>query len=508
MKIFLKYREFLLLALPGAILGIIIIWAMQRWGVGITTDTLFYISVARSLEAGKGLLTITNAGTFEPLTHFPPLMSILLWLLSDNHLFSFQILAFISFFVLVIGLGAYVLFRTKSLTLMVIAQGLLLFSRDLLTVHSMGWSEPLFIVLFIVGAVLLAEYLRTQRISFVVFTAILWGISIVIRYSGLFLIPILFIVLLVSKKQQGNTWKESVLRTMPFAGIVGLPFLSWVAYLWLFVKDSSIREFHVYFMDIHRVIEGYMTFLQWFLPFSLPDSVAVLATLVGVLGTLVAIIMSFTYRAQIISFARKHQDISLWVGLCLAYILFIVATITFFDPITPMDFRIFSPLFPLAVLIVIQLLHTFKKYQWVGFILVVSVIINGMQLISYQFTNGTFLAGPEWQNSETIAAVKDLPKDAKVFSNALTAIYVLGERENSALPFKVTSLKTRNSRFPSEMEHLQKTYENQETYIVVFKPARSISTQHPTEKEIASMLSVSTVKVLRDGIIFKLEKQE
>jgi hypothetical protein len=499
-----KHWNLVLFALPLSVVAVIILITIQKWGLGITTDTLYYVSVARSLSSGKGLLTITDNGTYEPLTHYPPLTSFLVNLVSSDHLFAFQIIALISFFLLVLSCGSYILWKTKSLTLMILSQLLIIFSRDLLSVYSMAWSEHIFILLFVIGSIALAEYVSTKKQSYVILSAILCGVSILSRYSGVFLIPCIMVITFLNEK--GNI-KSRVAKSLFIGFISAIPIILWLGYLQIFVADDSIRQFNIHFIQISRILEGYVTIAQWFSPFVFPKYAEIFVLLIGMLTTIAVPILFIIYRQKVTAYLLDNKENNIWGAIILSYFVFLVASISFFDPLTPLDFRILSPIYPLVVLIMIMVFYKKTNLQFILYFLVAAVIIGGVQFSVFQFERGTILAGPEWEKSETIAAVKQLPKESKVFSNAVTAVYVLGERENATLPLKVTTLKSVNPYYKNEIAEIQSKYENQETYIVFFKPGASISAMYASEKEITSQLSLSKVTELSDGIIFKLEKK-
>jgi hypothetical protein len=51
---------------------------LNPFGVGIYVDSLSYISSAHNLSAGIGMGRITGLGVFKPMTHYPPLYSLVL----------------------------------------------------------------------------------------------------------------------------------------------------------------------------------------------------------------------------------------------------------------------------------------------------------------------------------------------------------------------------------------------------------------------------------------------
>jgi hypothetical protein len=63
-----------------------LVGANTRWGVGLRGDSYAYISGARNLAAGLGYSRISGGGEVRPITHFPPLFSLLLASAEDRAL--------------------------------------------------------------------------------------------------------------------------------------------------------------------------------------------------------------------------------------------------------------------------------------------------------------------------------------------------------------------------------------------------------------------------------------
>ena len=52
--------------------------ASKPYGIGINSDSIAYIRAAENLLQGNGLGRVSGLGSFKPMTHWPPLYSLLL----------------------------------------------------------------------------------------------------------------------------------------------------------------------------------------------------------------------------------------------------------------------------------------------------------------------------------------------------------------------------------------------------------------------------------------------
>jgi len=71
----MRSNAFLILLLILALIGSMAILVATRWGIGVSPDSILYISGARALLAGQGFSLQSPGGEYAPITHFPPLYS-------------------------------------------------------------------------------------------------------------------------------------------------------------------------------------------------------------------------------------------------------------------------------------------------------------------------------------------------------------------------------------------------------------------------------------------------
>jgi hypothetical protein len=74
----MKHKLFLLALLVLAAIGIFALWRSTPYGLGLVNDSATYVEGAANLLAGKGYVRTSGGGELKPITHFPPLFSLLL----------------------------------------------------------------------------------------------------------------------------------------------------------------------------------------------------------------------------------------------------------------------------------------------------------------------------------------------------------------------------------------------------------------------------------------------
>jgi hypothetical protein len=170
----------------AAIAGFFVIQLLAKHGgIGISPDSVTYISAARNFMAGKGLLEFDNV----PMVDFPAFYPIFLATISsiskiDPVAFG-PLLNGLMFALLLLLSGSMMnKFYYPSRWYKVIILSFLVISPCLLEVYSMMWSETLFILLVMIFIDVFRIYLDRENLPLLVLVAILAGLACVTRYAG------------------------------------------------------------------------------------------------------------------------------------------------------------------------------------------------------------------------------------------------------------------------------------------------------------------------------------
>lgn len=158
-----KNPVFLLLLLAAVAGAGIARWCMSS-GVGVSPDSVIYLSAADSLIAGDGLKPIAfhyspKVAGGEPLISFPPVYPLLLSLssiINSDRLSGARWLHSLLFAanIFLVGLLVY-LGTARSALATLVGILLLVSSASMLEIHTMAWSEPPFVLFILLAALLL-----------------------------------------------------------------------------------------------------------------------------------------------------------------------------------------------------------------------------------------------------------------------------------------------------------------------------------------------------------------
>jgi hypothetical protein len=118
--------------------------------------------------------------------------------------------------------------------------------------------------------------------------------------------------------------------------------------------------------------------------------------------------------------------------------------------------------------------------------------------------DGQGYASRAWQESETIAYVKNIPLGAPIYSNGYDAIYYLTKRPAIYLPEKVIHGSARdNQKYSAEVEHMRNALSERNGLLVYFNtlPERWFL---PSESDLKNQLPLTQRFTSTDGSIYEL----
>ncbi len=426
-----------------------------RAGVGLSNDSFVYLSAARHLAEGRGLLVSPcvsyEGGTWAALgenpvtlTHFPPLYPAAVAALGRLGLDlreSARWLNVVLFSVNVAIFGLALFGRCRSDIPPLVATLWIVLSFDLIYLHVMAWSEPLSLALGFGGLTILGSWIdgRGPRSAGLLLAAALTGLAAVTRYAGVVFIGVGVAGLLaIGSSPQMLRRKNTIL----FGGFASLPMLC------LLIHNSANAgrlvnrrlEFHP--PELVRLRELVSTLVSWVIPANLPapERIAVGAgALVG------AVVLHFWLRRakpvrdqRIVRLSPPRALERLLTLFVPAYLVFVLASMTFFDRAIPTDFRLLAPLHlavaALAAFAADGLATRSGLPRRIRTVIVVALAL--LLVVKYSSaTRFADLAGRHGlelsvteRTSSLLASVRRLPAGVRVYSNLSAMTSFLADR--------------------------------------------------------------------------------
>lgn len=317
-----------------------VLYATSKYGVGISPDSVAYISTGRSLLSGNGFHLFNG----EHFVHWPPLFPVLLAMAGFGGC-ALEVCARLInsslFGMLIIACGFLVWQLIGSFPLVFSALLALLFSAPLLSVAVMAWSETCFIVFSLVFFIVFFQYLKQQNMSCLVLSALVACMGCLLRYTGVLLVAIgaLSLILIISEK----SLRERIRHAAVFICVSLAPLGIWICHNFYVTHTLTGHRAPAYWGVVKNSAVALDSLSLWLLPSSLPHIM-----LLGAAGAFL-IFLVFTAFVNPVAF-KCTTRLRIFIFYFLGYVCFLIVTSSLManEPITN---RLLSPLYPFFIII-------------------------------------------------------------------------------------------------------------------------------------------------------------
>jgi hypothetical protein len=479
---------------------------LQRWatrlGIGLSSDSSKYVRYARTIAGREPPPAPGEVNEF--LVHYPPLYPIAIaagaFMYPDTtHACRALQSALLAANIIAISLlSSSMVAQRNRLFAAAGASALFVAFRPTFTVHLWAWSEPLFIFLTFATLWLFAANARAGSRLVPAIAGWSAALAIFTRYAGLSLVPVGLIVCLAPPGTGApqRSIRKRLLDTLVFLAVSLVPF---AALLWrnrLIAGTATSRQFAVYNVLPARIVEAGITVLGWFYTAPAGGTGAAVERLALVAAVALALVLcgwfslgpgfiSDEAEATWISRQRRWLAVSTLFGA--AYAAMLVVSIGFYDPLTPLDDRILSPLAAVfiidAVLVASALLSRLslraaassgQKVNWFGRCAVVIVCLAitaaasvcTAEMASLAASRGLGYRDEWWRRSGLKEAMAMVPPDRRLYSNYPDAIYVLAGRTANGIAARSSTTDTPDLR--TQLDSQRHQLQAAKGYVIYF----------------------------------------
>jgi len=435
--------------LAAAVGFCIIILFARHGGIGVSPDSVVYLSTAENLQASGTLTDFTNRAVVEFPAFYPLFIGGIAFITSWKVLvFAPWLNAFL--FALVIYLSGYIMdfFPSRKLYKWALL-ACIVCSPCLLEVYAMLWSETVFIVFVLLFIIALRNYFESHSRKLLVAAALIASLASITRYSGVAIIATGGFLLLLNtrlplKKKVVDVFLYSAIS--PLFLVINLIRNHTVGGTLTGVREKSITSLNSNLQDTGTV------FYDW-LPFLHGHHTGAKWLAVMIVVILISICFKRFSCGRLLS---SYPGIAAFFSLVYIVFMVAVASISRFETLNS---RFFAPAFiPLLwtasrwILTVYSKVKTASK-RWVTVlgILIFLCFQYGQLAADYETWDGVKDAGipgyaeDSWKQSETVQFIQkdSLPfkKDYIIYSNANDAIYFFTGRVGKFLPHKESSIE-------------------------------------------------------------------
>jgi hypothetical protein len=490
-------------------------WSMSS-GIGVTPDSMIYLSAADRLVEGKGLTPIgyhfsPNIPSGQRLVIFPPAYPLLLAstsLFTSDRLAGAKYIHSFLFAANVFLLGLIIYISSRSIWPALCAMGLFQTSFPLLSIYTMARAEPLFLFFLLSTVLALVLYSRSDQLWLLVVCGITTAGAIMTRYVGIImLLPLVLTVFI-----QSGPLRQRTKRGLLVAGIALLPLAGWVIHNRLAAGSSTARSlaFHLIGVVEARTFVDSLTLL--ITPHALPELVKLL--LVTIAAVVVVYSLWMGLRGQSGTANRYIRFIS--AIIVATYVIFLAAYNSFANPVVDLGPRVVLPVYVFGMFLVFSVIEwqsagRRRTLFWCvvisASVLFVANLRPASYWLSYRHREGEGFTSRAWRESETVKFLKALPSQISVSSNAADACYLFINREVSRLPAKYDQTSARvNTDFGAQMEALRDVL-NKNHALVIYFDSISWRWYLPNRNELEETYKLPVVTRFADGVVYGVQSE-
>lgn len=489
----------LLAAVTGAA---IILLFCGHGGIGISPDSVVYISTANNMLTNGSVADFTNNPTVDFPFFYPFFLGCISWVTRLKPLLFGHVLNAV-LFGLVIYLSGYIMDRFMSIGKWCkwALLSCLVFSPCLLEVYAMLWSETLFILLLLLFMVLIHGYLKSHSRKLLVAIAAVASIAAVTRYAGIVIIGTGGLLLLLDMNQsKSRKTVDLIIYSIisPLLLVINLARNHAVTDTLTGNREPSVTTLGKNLHDTGTV------FHEW-LPFLNGQSAGTKWTAIAIIVFLLCLCLVHFLRTRSLS---NFESIAASFSLC--YILFMVVMATF-SRFEGLNSRFFSPVFIPLLLIAGNRLYLFSKrarafrYPWIAVVFCAAIFVafQYKQLAAdYETWDGVKDAGipgyteDSWKQMEIVQFLQQqklsFKRDHTIYSNSNDALYFMTGRTGHLLPHKDLAAEVRAFM------------EERDCYVIIFNDGEN--TDLVNTGFIVSHKKMKLLHQFEDGAIYVTEK--
>ncbi len=427
-----------------------VIYFVTPWGPSVGSDSVMYLLSAKNLLDAGYFGIIWGQGSFEPLAHYPPVLSLLiagLYTLGMDILSAMRFIDIITFgsCIFVLGFTSYQI--TKKFSLSIQLSIIYLCTPFIFESYTDAMSEGLFYFFMVAGLLYLLLYLERNNRSALLLSAILALGAFMTRYIGIAIsVTCLLSIFFVTRQN----WKNRISDALIF-GLIS-PGLSLIWFFWNFLTTSYFghRTAKVaidlwmssikFRLGLSSVIWNWLT-----LNSNVVVSYDVRKVSIGLFLFFIGILCAFLlFKTFQLPNKNQYRALFSWIivfaltaGVYVA-VYFLAFTLT--APAPDLNERIASPIFIAILMMIFGMIYLaieiwrnskwLRWCSWVFLVVVVSFYLpKTITLANAMRTEGRGYSSRTWRESPVIYAISQLPDSIPIVTNEPAAVLYLTERD-------------------------------------------------------------------------------
>ena len=457
----------LLLGLLAMTAIALVLYGTGTYGVGISPDSVSYLSTAKNLLQGKGFVNYSEGYYLR----WPPLFPLVLALAGLSGSDSTQgarLVNAASLGLIVFLSGQLLLKHIRSKLIAFLVTLSVLFSLPLLNASVMAWAEPLYILCSIISLRALSGCLKQDSLIPLLLCSAFASLACLQRYMGITLVITGIVSLSFFSRHPSRHTRITAIALFCLLSIT--PSLPWLVRNYLISGTFTGHMYPAYYGLLKNISLTGEVLGSWFLPALVPAPLRSLMTIIAITSLVIASrVLRSRHKPH--DHTKRYQALKPMLLYCGIYTAFLIMSCSLkaYGPID--DSRFLAPLYPFVMLLLFSMLDDvyhwiqaiFDRKRWVTIVMVGVLcawlcypIINSLSAIASwrvdgageEFYGKSYYGKRAWQESPLAAWVRTHPPGDAVYSNEPLALYALTGIAAQMSPLRNTSLAQLNNTWP------------------------------------------------------------
>jgi hypothetical protein len=498
------------LVLCAAIAGALLV----RTGLTVSTDEVTYLGVAHRLADGRGF-TQPFGDEGARLERLGPMLPVVLGAAAKIGIdpltaaTGLNVILFAASVLLAAGLAYRI---TNGNAPAAIVTGLLMMtSRAMLQMHGRVLSEPLYVVLELACLHLLLSALDSNRRRVVLAAGLAAAAALATRYVGTALLATGVIAIIwLGTGRRGRRFADAA----AFAGVSVVAVFGWLALSMIRGTSVSVRSFGRGALSGRQFRDAASTVSEWILTFRIPGPARLAVLAAGSIALALWLVGRRGRERGGEARRVERRGIRVLAIAGAAHVAVILLAMLFIDPNIRFESRLLLPAevaaVPLLGIGAVWLARRAQTHARPGIPRPAAAVVLLLAVLALHVGSAAALVADGmgggyqsevWSGSPAMAAVRSLPAEVTVYSNAPEAIWFLTGRSARWLPPERDQYSGAvNGAHTDQVAALGNDIRGG-TAVAVFLHRKSYW-HMPTEAELRSLLGSVPTSAHPDGVLF------
>ena len=496
-----RSRNFLWLVASFGLFSAILFLLGTHQGIGILPDSTRYMQISPVPYDAPLYAWLVGLGWLVGITPEPVAYAAGLLLYVVNTILIIYILNII---------------LDRKVGLLALATLLVLLAPQFIRAHIVAMSEPLFLCLVLTSILLLVNFLDSEKTVLLVASGLVLGLAMLTRFTaapfGLAFVTTLLVV--APRWKMTRRWRYIIALGL----VSGSVFALWATISKLFVGRAVGRSLAFNGnADGERWLSGLDSLSAFIVPLLVPQPIRYV-----LLTCFAGLVMYATYlagrRVRQCDPPSKSDVVTLVFGLSAAWYLCFLLFAVNVEANLPINGRYLLPVYLAFIVVLFSALSGQGSAALgrgmkaaillaLGTVLILHAVRSADDLVA-AYRDGVGYQGPKWRNSAIVHAVKELPQNAEVFSNAPDAINFLTGRQTKLIPTKFerrTGVEDPDRPYIEQVAALRSALQGGNGY-VIFLDNVDWRFYLASEEELRMDAGLHLKQAQQDGRLYSLEE--